>query len=114
MTEQAFHAAEIDLCSRRLKQTRAFQASMEGSEARSHAAYLKREAERQRELERGVHRTMPGWRPGYRGHRGVKQVHRAYCRRFCQPGLKGTLPEEVAAVRFKTGGDDGNRVAFIG
>ena len=51
MTERAFRAAGIDLCRRRLEQTPAFQASMERSEARSHAAYLKREAERQRELE---------------------------------------------------------------
>ena len=57
-TERALRAAEIDVCRRKPEKLRAFQAAMEAIKARYRAGYLRREAERRRERERGVPRTL--------------------------------------------------------
>jgi hypothetical protein len=66
VTEQALRTAEIDVCRHKLEMIRASEANMEAIKARYHSAYLQHEAERQRLLERGVPRTLPGVHPRYR------------------------------------------------
>ena len=69
VTERALRIAEIDLCRHKLEMIRASQAAMEEIKARSCASYLRREAERRRELERGVPIIMPGFGPSPRYRR---------------------------------------------
>ena len=66
VTERALRAVEIDFCRHRLEMIRASGANMEAIKARHRRNVLWREAERQRKLDRGVPRTMPGVHPRYR------------------------------------------------
>ena len=66
MTEQALRAAEIDVCRHKLEMIRASQAGMEAIKARLSLWLFAAEAERARELERGVPRTPSGVDPRYR------------------------------------------------
>ena len=66
MTEQALRAAEIDVCRHKLEMIRASEAEIEAHAERRRLRWLEPEAERARERERGVPRTLPGVHPRYR------------------------------------------------
>ena len=66
VTEQALRVAEINACRHKLEMIRASEAGMEAIKARLSLWLFAAEAERARELERGVPSALPGVHPRYR------------------------------------------------